>query len=116
MTAQEHTGSVDIGLRVSGNVRRQFTVLVGCSGVSATDGVDFDTSSISVRFTRTRKTQSFTLPIVDDKKCEGEETLVCTVRGSSLRGSVTSRSRGSTTVTIVDNSKGESDCIPGKQH
>ena len=111
MTVQEHTGSVDLQMRVSGNVRRQFTVLVRCSGVSATDGDDFDTSSISVSFTRTKKTQRFTLPIVDDKDCEGEETLVCTVRGS-----VTSRSRGSVTVTIIDDSEDEADCNPGKQH
>ena len=86
-----------------------------CSAGSATSD-DFDARPITVTFTAKKKTPKFTLSIVDDEECEGEETLVCEVRASSYNRNRRPGRTRRVTVTIIDSSEDEADCNPGKQH
>ena len=85
-----------------------------CSAESATANDDFNARPIAVTFTARLKTPKFTLPIMDDEECEGEETLVCEVGASSFNRFRKPGRIRRVTVTIRDNSEEEVDCNPGK--
>ena len=109
--ALEYTKKACFTIKVAGDFRSPFSVVVECtpaSSLSATPSDDFNARPIAVRFTPGKKTETICVPIVDDDECEMSERFMCGVRKSSLPAFASTRGR--VTVFISDSSWRESDC------
>jgi uncharacterized repeat protein (TIGR01451 family) len=97
----ESTGSVIITANISGLRQNNATVNYATSDGSATSGSDYTAASDSLTFSPSDISLTFTITIIDDPDCEGNETF--NLELSNPTNGATLGSPNSAEITVYDN-------------